>query len=120
MNKKTIEEFDIKKSQIAIIDLHGTIQYVNAAWQESVKDKSASESASVGDSYLRFFKETHLKNDNQHAYKGVIGVISGKVDEFRCDVECGSQDALATFQLIAKNIQAFDTDCILIEYQKVA
>lgn len=112
-------EFDAKESQIAIVDLLGVIQYTNPVWSQCAAESGATEVVSPGENYLTFFKEQQVKYDTDHKYREMISLISGKIDKINYQI-LGKEDIQNSFfEITAKPIQAFNTNCIVIEYTKI-
>jgi len=81
---------DALSSHIAILDEHGTIIKVNAAWSRFAEANSAAGSHGVGGNYLDFCRSAKGVDSDRAAVfaAGIVEVMEGKREEFHMEYPC--------------------------------
>lgn len=112
MTDTLLSELNSKDSQIVIIDYSGVIRFVNDAWREfSIKHNSII-SDWEGYNFFKIFDDAR----NQDLHREIVGILSGKISQMECQIDCGSDNIKRPYLLKAATIKAFDANCIVLEY----
>jgi signal transduction histidine kinase len=105
-NKQVLEAvIQALPMQMAVLDLRGTIVFVNAAWQTFARDNGAPSLAevSVGRNYLTVCDQATGKS-SEHASEariGIAAVLAGTLPLFTLEYPCHSPDEQRWFLLYA-------------------
>ena len=99
-----IAVLDSIDDQIAVLDAHGVILAVNAAWRAFAEKNGAPKWGAqvVGTDYLRVCEaagNTLEATDGANAHAGILAVIAGDLPEFGCEYPCHSPTEARWFQM---------------------
>jgi PAS domain S-box-containing protein len=83
---------DALSSHIAILDEHGTITEVNAAWNRFAIENHFSDGHGMGDNYLRVCDSAAgvYSEEARTVADGIRAIIAGQRDEFKLEYRCHS------------------------------
>jgi len=83
---------DALSSHIAILDEHGTIIEVNAAWNSFARENNFWDSHGVGDNYLKVCDSAsgNFSKEAPAVADGIRAVIAGQREEFQLEYPCHS------------------------------
>jgi PAS domain S-box-containing protein len=83
---------DALSSHIAILDEHGTIVEVNAAWDRFARENRFVGSHGVGDNYLQVCHSAtgHFAEEATAVASGIQAVMAGRENEFHLEYPCHS------------------------------
>lgn len=117
--------FDSLSAHIAIVDAHGVILEINAAWRKF----STANSAGGGDGGINYIGLNYLKicesatgegaRDAQNVARGIRQVIEKKCDEFLYDYPCHSPTGRRWFYMRAIRMADADPVRVIVSHEDI-
>ena len=110
---------DSLEEQIAVIDMEGTIVYVNRAWTDfGIANGLGSTFSGTGDNYLTVCNASSASGDTlaQEAAAGIRDVLAGKNASFHFEYPCHSPTEKRWFMMRAAPLQGDTGNLFVISH----
>ena len=112
---------DSLPAQVALLDEHGAIVAVNAAWRAFGADNDGDVRAGLGESYLEVYERaTGTETEEVPAVAaGLRAVLDGRCEAFEGEYPCGSPGRLRRFVVRAAPFVGPGSARVIVQHQDV-